>query len=67
VHQRLGDAARRARRADITTDPRIPQAAYATTHATSLIMVPVRTPAVAAIGLSTAPWAPTFTSDGARG
>lgn len=35
---------------DILTDPRIPQAAYATTYVRSLVMVPVGTPAVAAIG-----------------
>ncbi len=37
--------------ADITTDPRIPQAAYAPTFVRSLVMVPIGTPrAVAALG-----------------
>lgn len=35
---------------DIKTDERIPQAAYASTYVRSLMMVPVGTPAVAAIG-----------------
>jgi GAF domain-containing protein len=78
---------------DIRTDERIPQAAYSSTYVRSLVMVPVGSPAVAAIGaywatgsrgaptlpalvelaghvaatlgrigLSTAPWAPTFSS-----
>lgn len=36
--------------ADITTDERIPQAAYRSTYVRSLVMVPVDSPAVAAIG-----------------
>jgi GAF domain-containing protein len=36
--------------ADITVDERIPQAAYLSTYVRSLVMVPVGTPAAAAIG-----------------